>query len=160
MEDLSPVQTTPPPQPPTEVPIPNSNSNPNPPNTAQNPPSQPPPPPSAPPTLPQQSKKRPLDQNGHTHHSNYFKLRAVVKDLRPHFIEVYLNLFFLFLEVPSFYFLISFWFMLCFCSEWIENTASVIVFDGRFPLLWFYFWVFFFCLMRHDMFMFLFWCYQ
>lgn len=89
MEDLSPVQTTtPPPQPPTEVPIPNSNSNPNPPNTAQNPPSQPPPPPSAPPTLPQQSKKRPLDQNGHTHHSNYFKLRAVVKDLRPHFIEV------------------------------------------------------------------------
>ncbi|KAI8545136.1 hypothetical protein RHMOL_Rhmol07G0019200 [Rhododendron molle] len=84
MEDPNPTQTLTPPPPPSELPVPNLN----PPNTAQNLPPQPPPPPPAPPTLPQESKKRPLDQNGHTHHSKHFKIRAVVKDLRPHFIEV------------------------------------------------------------------------
>ncbi|KAG4922424.1 hypothetical protein AAZX31_18G213000 [Glycine max] len=41
-----------------------------------------PPPPPAPPT----TKKRPLEDSNA--HSNYFKIRAVIRDLRPHFLEV------------------------------------------------------------------------
>ncbi|XP_052171206.1 leucine-rich repeat extensin-like protein 3 [Diospyros lotus] len=47
-----------------------------------------PPRPPAPPSLPANSKKRPLDQIDHIKNSRYFKMRAVLKDLRPHFIEV------------------------------------------------------------------------
>lgn len=43
-----------------------------------------PPPPPAPPT----TKKRPLEDSNA--HSNYFKIRAVIRDLRPHFLEVQL----------------------------------------------------------------------
>ncbi|XP_030457258.1 uncharacterized protein LOC115678094 [Syzygium oleosum] len=49
--------------------------------TAQAPPGQPP--------LPPQSKKRPLDADASSfQNSKYFKMRAVLGDLRPHFIEV------------------------------------------------------------------------
>ncbi|RZB53518.1 hypothetical protein D0Y65_049452 [Glycine soja] len=41
-----------------------------------------PPPPPAPPT----TKKRPLEDSNA--HSNYFKIRAVIRDLRPHFLEL------------------------------------------------------------------------
>ncbi|GMY09188.1 UV excision repair protein RAD23 homolog [Fagus crenata] len=60
---------------------------PNPPSTAQCPPPQPL---SLP--LPPKSKKRPLDTTTntttHSQNSNYFKMRAVLKQLRPHFLEV------------------------------------------------------------------------
>ena len=60
---------------------------PNPPSTAQCPPPQPL---SLP--LPPKSKKRPLDPTTntttHSQNSNYFKMRAVLKQLRPHFLEV------------------------------------------------------------------------
>ncbi|KAF8017134.1 hypothetical protein BT93_H2357 [Corymbia citriodora subsp. variegata] len=46
-------------------------------------------PPPGPPPLPPQSKKRPLDANASSvQNSKYFKMRAVLGDLRPHFIEV------------------------------------------------------------------------
>lgn len=45
-----------------------------------------PPPPPPPPTI---SKKRPLDNRGQLQHSNYYKMRLVLKDLRPHIIEVH-----------------------------------------------------------------------
>ncbi|KAL7203447.1 hypothetical protein ACSBR2_016680 [Camellia fascicularis] len=73
MEESETAQTT----------LPTQNPIPNPPNTTQNLP----PPPHLPP-LPQKNNKRPLDQNGHIQNSKYFKMRAVLKDLRPHFIEV------------------------------------------------------------------------
>ncbi|XP_059651423.1 uncharacterized protein LOC132299018 [Cornus florida] len=73
MEEPRPPQTTPPTQP----------SIPNPSNTAQNLPPHPPPPP-----VPPKNKKRPLDSNANLQNSKYFKMRAVLKDLRPHFIEV------------------------------------------------------------------------
>ncbi|XAR63071.1 hypothetical protein NMG60_11022881 [Bertholletia excelsa] len=57
---------------------PNTDPNPNPPSTAQTPP---PPPPQA-------TEKRGLDQNGNIQSSSYFKMRAVLKELRPHVIEV------------------------------------------------------------------------
>ncbi|XP_031387203.1 uncharacterized protein LOC116200491 [Punica granatum] len=37
---------------------------------------------------PPQSKKRPLESNPAIQQSKYFKMRSVLKDLRPHFIEV------------------------------------------------------------------------
>ncbi|CAK9170963.1 unnamed protein product [Ilex paraguariensis] len=40
------------------------------------------------PPQPPQSNKRPLDNIAHFQNSNYYKIRAVVKDLRPHFLEV------------------------------------------------------------------------
>ncbi|XP_034708514.1 uncharacterized protein LOC117931630 [Vitis riparia] len=69
MEEPNPAQTNPTP----------------PPNTPQN---LPPPPPQPPTSLPQKTKKRSLDSNVSIQNSKYFKTRAVVKDLRPHFIEV------------------------------------------------------------------------
>ncbi|CAA3015238.1 uncharacterized protein LOC111410317 [Olea europaea var. sylvestris] len=46
-------------------------------------------PPPTPQTLPPQSKKRPLEQNlSNFKNSPYYKMRAVLRDLRPHFIEV------------------------------------------------------------------------
>ncbi|THG23988.1 hypothetical protein TEA_012960 [Camellia sinensis var. sinensis] len=72
MEESETAQTT----------LPTQNPIPNPPNITQNLP-----PPHLPP-LPQKNNKRPLDQNGHIQNSKYFKMRAVLKDLRPHFIEV------------------------------------------------------------------------
>ncbi|KAJ7962167.1 Tumor necrosis factor receptor superfamily member 8 like [Quillaja saponaria] len=65
--------------------VPAQDANPNPQITAQTLPSQPP---LSAPSVPLKSKKRPLEDNGHLQRSNYFKLRAVLKDLRPHFIEV------------------------------------------------------------------------
>ncbi|XP_031283936.1 ran-binding protein 9-like [Pistacia vera] len=56
-----------------------------PPDTTQTVPPQAPPPPSLPPKT---TKKRPLDNNGQLQNSNYYKMRLVLKDLRPHFIEV------------------------------------------------------------------------
>ncbi|KAH7577904.1 hypothetical protein ACOSP7_001027 [Xanthoceras sorbifolium] len=49
-----------------------------------------PPQPQAPPapSLPPQSKKRPLENNVQIQDSKYFKMRLVVKDIRPHFLEV------------------------------------------------------------------------
>ncbi|CAJ1818943.1 unnamed protein product [Sphenostylis stenocarpa] len=41
--------------------------------------------PAVAPPVPPATKKRPLDSKGP---SNYFKLRAVIRDLRPHFLEV------------------------------------------------------------------------
>jgi hypothetical protein len=61
---------------------------PNPPTTAQCPPPQPPAPT---PPRPPKSKKRPLDTSVHIHNPRYFKMRAVLKELRPHFIEVQLS---------------------------------------------------------------------
>ncbi|KAL6322634.1 hypothetical protein AAG906_015320 [Vitis piasezkii] len=69
MEEPNPAQTNPTP----------------PPNAPQN---LPPPPPQPPTSLPQKTKKRSLDSNVSIQNSKYFKTRAVVKDLRPHFIEV------------------------------------------------------------------------
>lgn len=51
---------------------------PNPPSSAQSLPPQPPP----------SSKKRPLDNDSLSHHSKPLKLRLLLKDLRPHFLEV------------------------------------------------------------------------
>ncbi|KAL3743508.1 hypothetical protein ACJRO7_018752 [Eucalyptus globulus] len=48
--------------------------------TAQTPPGQPP--------LPPPNKKRPLDADASVQNSKYFRMRAVLGDLRPHFIEV------------------------------------------------------------------------
>ncbi|KAJ0052346.1 hypothetical protein Pint_00417 [Pistacia integerrima] len=56
-----------------------------PPDTTQTVPPRAPPPPSLPPKT---TKKRPLDNNGQLQNSNYYKMRLVLKDLRPHFIEV------------------------------------------------------------------------
>lgn len=75
MEEPVPAQTTP-----TQLP--------NPPTTAQCPPPQPPAPT---PHLPPKSKKRPLDTSVHIHNPKYFKMRAVLKELRPHFLEVQLS---------------------------------------------------------------------
>ncbi|XP_059455795.1 uncharacterized protein LOC132186035 [Corylus avellana] len=72
MEEPVPAQTTP-----TQLA--------NPPTTAQCPPPQPPAPT---PPLPPKSKKRPLDTSVHIHNPKYFKMRAVLKELRPHFLEV------------------------------------------------------------------------
>ncbi|KAI5564553.1 hypothetical protein BDE02_14G067000 [Populus trichocarpa] len=55
---------------------------------------QPPPPPAAPapqpppPSVPPESKKRPLDNCGPIQECSYFKMRAVVKDIRPHVLEM------------------------------------------------------------------------
>ncbi|KAJ6710113.1 T1N6.14 PROTEIN [Salix koriyanagi] len=58
-------------------------------------PSDPPPPqpqpavPTAPPPpVPPESKKRSLDNYGPIQECSYFKMRAVVKDIRPHFLEM------------------------------------------------------------------------
>ncbi|XVF33344.1 hypothetical protein REPUB_Repub17cG0160600 [Reevesia pubescens] len=83
MEEPKASQNPPPPQ------------DPNPPTAAQTtppPPQQEPPQPQPPPaTAPEQptSKKRPLENsNDQFQNSKYFKMRLVLKDLRPHFIEV------------------------------------------------------------------------
>ena len=83
--------------PPTLQNLPVQNPDPNPnldlPFTA---PSDPPPPqpqpavPTAPPpSVPPESKKRSLDNYGPIQECSYFKMRAVVKDIRPHFLEVH-----------------------------------------------------------------------
>ncbi|KAK3194823.1 hypothetical protein Dsin_026133 [Dipteronia sinensis] len=69
MEESKPAENTP-----THLPNP-------PPDTTQ---TVPPPPPA----LPPQSKKRPLENNVQIQDSKYFKMRLVVKDIRPHFLEV------------------------------------------------------------------------
>ncbi|KAI9089906.1 hypothetical protein K1719_028876 [Acacia pycnantha] len=38
--------------------------------------------------LPSKSKKRPLESDAHLQHSRLFKIRAIIRDLRPRFIEV------------------------------------------------------------------------
>ncbi|KAK2650329.1 hypothetical protein Ddye_017818 [Dipteronia dyeriana] len=43
--------------------------------------------PPPPPMLPPQSKKRPLENNVQIQDSKYFKMRLIVKDIRPHFLE-------------------------------------------------------------------------
>ncbi|KAI4355055.1 hypothetical protein L6164_003869 [Bauhinia variegata] len=95
MEEPKTAQTTPP----------LSDSNPPPSSTAQTllpqpspppppsttlPPQPPPPPPptTATSTLPPKSKKRSREYDALLKNSNYIKMRAVIKDLRPHFIEV------------------------------------------------------------------------
>ncbi|XP_047319480.1 uncharacterized protein LOC124922812 [Impatiens glandulifera] len=81
MEEPKPAQT------PAQTQIPDSKPDPDS-NIPQNqtlPQSQPPMP-APPSTLPPQSKKRPLNQN--IQDSPYYKMRLIVKDLRPHFIEV------------------------------------------------------------------------
>ncbi|KAK4268792.1 hypothetical protein QN277_022031 [Acacia crassicarpa] len=65
----------------------------NPPSTAPTLPPQPPPPPPPPPppgsaALPPKSKKRPLESDSHLQHSRLFKIRVIIRDLRPRFIEV------------------------------------------------------------------------
>ncbi|XP_031128454.1 uncharacterized protein LOC116030364 [Ipomoea triloba] len=61
---------------------------PHPPETAHLAPPPPPAPPSAPPlSQPPKTKKRPLDV-AHLQSTPYFKMRAIVKELRPHVIEV------------------------------------------------------------------------
>lgn len=52
--------------------------------------------PSQPPVQPQataatNSKKRPLDNNAQIQDSSCYKMRLVLKDLRPHFVEVQFN---------------------------------------------------------------------
>ncbi|KDP28642.1 hypothetical protein JCGZ_14413 [Jatropha curcas] len=96
MEEAKPAQ-----DPPTE----NPNPDPNPPETAPAPPSQspppapatvaapPPPPPPPPPapaagSLPPKTKKRPLESYVQIQECSYFKMRAVLKDIRPHLLEV------------------------------------------------------------------------
>ncbi|GLT79628.1 hypothetical protein SLA2020_511100 [Shorea laevis] len=77
MEDPQPVQD----QPQTQVT--------DPPSTAEAPPPQTPASPPPLPSLPSESKKRPLDSsNGQLVNSKYYKMRLIVKELRPHFIEV------------------------------------------------------------------------
>ncbi|GLU00669.1 hypothetical protein SLE2022_180180 [Rubroshorea leprosula] len=77
MEDPQPVQD----QPQTQVT--------DPPSTAEAPPPPTPASPPPPPSLPSESKKRPLDNsNGQLVNSKYYKMRLIVKELRPHFIEV------------------------------------------------------------------------
>ncbi|KAG2720323.1 hypothetical protein I3843_02G023700 [Carya illinoinensis] len=71
MEEPIPAQTTP-----TQLS--------NPPTIAQCPPPKPP----APTPLPPKSKKRPLDTSIHIQNPNYFQMRVVIKELRPHFLEV------------------------------------------------------------------------
>ncbi|KAJ6404555.1 hypothetical protein OIU84_012679 [Salix udensis] len=93
MEEPQPVQDQDPPilQ---NLPVQNPDPNPNPdlPFTA---PSDPPPPqpqpavPTAPPPpVPPESKKRSLDNYGPIQECSYFKMRAVVKDISPHFLEM------------------------------------------------------------------------
>lgn len=53
------------------------------PKLAQNPPQ------NLTPQAPQTTKKRPLENNANIQDSKYFKMCAVLKDLRPHFIEVH-----------------------------------------------------------------------
>ncbi|XP_021800817.1 uncharacterized protein LOC110745055 [Prunus avium] len=55
----------------------------NPPNSEEALPPQPPPS-----SLPPKTKKRPLDNDAHISNSSYFKVRAVLKEIRPHFLEV------------------------------------------------------------------------
>ncbi|XP_028770302.1 uncharacterized protein LOC114727752 [Neltuma alba] len=57
----------------------------NPPSTA---PTLPPQPPPAYAALPPKSKKRPLESDAHLQNSRLFKIRAIIRDLRPRFIEV------------------------------------------------------------------------
>ncbi|XP_021614314.1 neural Wiskott-Aldrich syndrome protein [Manihot esculenta] len=108
MEETTPVQ-----DPPTQDPNPEPNPNPNPPATVAAPPSQPPlqtadaapppsatvataspspsPPPPPPPaaaSLPPKGKKRPLEGDVQIQDCSYFKMRAVLKDIRPHLLEV------------------------------------------------------------------------
>lgn len=59
--------------------------------TTQNLPPQPPapaPPPSAPPPSRSINKKRPFDSITDLENSPYYKMRATVRDLRPHILEV------------------------------------------------------------------------
>ncbi|CAK7348081.1 unnamed protein product [Dovyalis caffra] len=108
MEEPRPVQEQEPPNPqnpPAQNPDPNPK--PDPPITAPShplqestppPPSQspaaapttppPPPPPPPPPSVPTESNKRPLDNCGPIQECSYFKMRAVVKDIRPHVLEM------------------------------------------------------------------------
>ncbi|XP_054782461.1 uncharacterized protein LOC129289678 [Prosopis cineraria] len=58
-----------------------------PPSTAPTLPPQPPPP-AASAALPPKSKKRPLESDAHLQNSRLFKIRAIIRDLRPRFIEV------------------------------------------------------------------------
>ncbi|GAV81055.1 hypothetical protein CFOL_v3_24514 [Cephalotus follicularis] len=46
------------------------------------------PPPQPPPPVPLTNRKRPLDTNAQIQDTNYFKMRLVIKDLRPHILEV------------------------------------------------------------------------
>lgn len=55
--------------------------------TAQNLPPQPPPHPAPPPSRPS-TKKRPFDSIADLQNSPYYKMRATVRDLRPHILEV------------------------------------------------------------------------
>ncbi|XP_021904454.1 uncharacterized protein LOC110819524 [Carica papaya] len=71
MEDPKPAQDT-------------ATQNSIPPSTAQTAPPQP----SAPSSPDKGGKKRPLDINAGIQNSPYFKMRLILKDLRPHFIEV------------------------------------------------------------------------
>ncbi|XP_011023355.1 PREDICTED: pre-mRNA-splicing ATP-dependent RNA helicase prp28 [Populus euphratica] len=99
MEEPRPVQDPPNLQNlPVQNPDPNSNSDlhftaPSDPPPPQPQPAAPPPPPAAvptpspPPVLPE-SKKRSLDNFGPIQECRYFKMRAVVKDIRPHFLEM------------------------------------------------------------------------
>ncbi|KAK7243313.1 hypothetical protein RIF29_38106 [Crotalaria pallida] len=48
----------------------------------------PPRPPSSTTPIPPTTKKRPLDSHSLFHNSNYIKIRALVRDLRPHFLQV------------------------------------------------------------------------
>ncbi|KAF3441338.1 hypothetical protein FNV43_RR15252 [Rhamnella rubrinervis] len=45
-------------------------------------------PPQPPHSLPPKPRKRPLDNDARIRNSNCFKIRAVLRDLRPHFLEV------------------------------------------------------------------------
>ncbi|KAJ6338149.1 hypothetical protein OIU76_007765 [Salix suchowensis] len=93
MEEPQPVQDQDPPNL-QNLPVQNPDPNPNPdlPFTA---PSDPPPPqpqpavPTAPPPpVPPESKKRSLDNYGPIQECSYFKMRAAVKNVRPHFLEM------------------------------------------------------------------------
>ncbi|MED6221989.1 hypothetical protein PIB30_118478 [Stylosanthes scabra] len=55
------------------------------PTTTQSSQLHPPPPTASGADIPSSTKKRPLESDSH---SNYYKIRAIVRDLRPHFIQV------------------------------------------------------------------------
>ncbi|XP_065859512.1 uncharacterized protein [Euphorbia lathyris] len=78
---------------PASMPLPHTSapvSMPPPPATApvSMPPPPPPPPAPAGVSLPPRSKKRPLESNAQIQDCSYFKIRAVLKDMRPHLLEV------------------------------------------------------------------------
>ncbi|KAJ4835234.1 hypothetical protein Tsubulata_051031 [Turnera subulata] len=87
MEESKPVQDPPPPE------TPNPNPNPNPPITATQPPAPPPPPPLPPkppaaPSTQNESRKRRLDATAQIQESSYYKMRAIVKEIRPHILQI------------------------------------------------------------------------